>query len=55
MFHRITIAEWQSLLTIVSFAIFGIVFLAMFARACLLPKRDVQKLSQLPLHHDTES
>lgn len=54
MFKRISVEEWQSVLTVVSFAIFGVVFLATLIRVLLLPKQKVQQLSQLPLHDDTK-
>ncbi len=54
MFKRISVEEWQAVLTVVSFAIFGVVFLAMLARAIWLPKQQVQKLSELPLQDDTQ-
>jgi len=52
MFQRILVEDWQRTLTMISFAIFGIVFLLMLVRVLRLPREQVRHLENLPLQND---
>ena len=54
MFHRILVENWQTTLTIVSFAIFGIVFLAVLIRTWRAPNEAITRLENLPFENDHE-
>lgn len=54
MFHRILVEDWQRVLTIISFTIFGFVFLLMLLRVRRLPREEVQHLENLPLQNDSD-
>jgi hypothetical protein len=53
MFRRLLVEEWQSTLTIISFALFGGVFLVTLLRTLWMPREQVQHLNSLPLNDDT--
>ena len=52
LFHRIIVEDWQRALTIISFSIFGLVFLLTVARAMRLRSEKVHHLENLPLEND---
>lgn len=54
MFHRLLVEDWQRTLTIISFAIFALVFLITLIRVRRLPREQVEHLSNLPLQNDTD-
>ena len=54
MFRRILIENWQTTLTLLSFAIFGVVFISVLIRTMLAPREQIQKLANLPLEEDNE-
>ncbi len=54
MFRRLLVEDWQRTLTIISFAIFGLVFLLTIVRTLRLPRSKVQHLENLPLENDTD-
>ena len=54
MFRRILIENWQTTLTLVSFAIFGVVFISVLIRTMLAPRDQIQKIANLPLEEDNE-
>jgi hypothetical protein len=54
MFRRILVENWQTTLTLVSFAIFGAVFLSVLIRAWCAPKEHISKIANLPLENDHE-
>lgn len=49
MFHRVLVEEWQRVLTIASFTIFGVVFLLTLVRVARMPRRSLEHLENLPL------
>ena len=54
MFRRILVENWQTTLTLVSFAIFGLVFLFVLFRAWRAPREEVTRLAHLPLEGSHE-
>ena len=54
MFRRILIENWQTTLTLVSFAIFGAVFVSVIIRTWLMPREKLNKIANLPLENDNE-
>jgi hypothetical protein len=54
MFHRIIVEDWQRALTIISFAIFAMVFLLTLARALRLKRDRIDHLQNLPLQNDSD-
>jgi hypothetical protein len=54
MFHRILVEDWQRTLTIISFTIFGIVFLLTLLRVLRLPREEIRHLENLPLQNDSD-
>jgi len=53
MFHRILVEDWQRALTVISFAVFALVFCLTLARAMRLRRDQVQHLENLPLENDS--
>jgi hypothetical protein len=54
MFRRIIIENWQATLTLVSFALFGAVFVSVLIRTWLTPREKLDKIANLPLENDHE-
>lgn len=54
MFRRILVENWQTTLTLVSFAIFGAVFVSVLIRTALTPREKINKIANLPLDNDHE-
>ena len=54
MFRRILIENWQTTFTLVSFAIFGGVFLAVLIRTWRASREDVNRMARLPLEESHE-
>lgn len=54
MFRRILVENWQTVFTIVSFAIFGAVFLAVLIRTWRAPREQIERIANLPLENDHE-
>jgi hypothetical protein len=54
MFRRILVENWQTVLTLVSFAIFGAVFLAVLIRTLRAPRDRINRIARLPLDDDHE-
>jgi hypothetical protein len=54
MFRRILVENWQTTLTLVSFAIFGAVFVSVLIRTALAPREKISKIANLPLENDHE-
>lgn len=54
MFQRILVEDWQRVLTIISFTIFGLVFLLMLLRVGRMPREYVRHLENLPLQNDSD-
>jgi hypothetical protein len=54
MFRRLLVENWQATLTIVSFAIFGLVFLVVLIRTWRAPQEDVARAANLPLEDSHE-
>jgi hypothetical protein len=54
MFRRILVENWQTTLTLLSFAIFGAVFVSVLIRAALTPGEKISKIANLPLENDHE-
>jgi cbb3-type cytochrome oxidase subunit 3 len=52
MFRRILIDNWQTALTIVSFAIFFATFIAVLIRTFRTPRKKIAHLENLPLEDD---
>ena len=49
MFRRILVENWQTTLTLVSFAIFALVFLAVLIRVWKASRDEIARVAQLPL------
>lgn len=49
MFRRILVENWQTTLTLVSFAIFAAVFLAVLIRTWRASREEIARLANLPL------
>ena len=54
MFRRILVENWQSTLTIVSFAIFGFVYLAVLFRIWRASREEIARVAQMPLEDSHE-
>ena len=54
MFRRILVENWQTVLTVVSFAIFAAVFLAVLIRTWRAPRDQIDRIARLPLDNDHE-
>jgi tellurite resistance protein TehA-like permease len=52
MFRRILVENWQTALTIVSFAIFLATFIAVLIRTLRTPRNKIARLENLPLEDD---
>jgi hypothetical protein len=52
MFRRILVENWQTVLTIVSFAIFLATFAAVIVRTMLTPRQKITHIENLPLEED---
>ena len=55
MFHRILVEEWQRLLTVISFSIFLVTFVAIALRTRRMPAESIRHLENLPLEKDTNA
>ena len=49
MFRRILVENWQTTLTLVSFAIFAAVFVAVLIRVWRASREEIARLANLPL------
>jgi hypothetical protein len=52
MFRRILVENWQTALTIASFAIFFTTFAAVLIRTLRTPRKQIAHLENLPLEDD---
>jgi cbb3-type cytochrome oxidase subunit 3 len=52
MFRRLLVDNWQTALTIVSFAIFFITFAAVLIRTLRTPRNQIARIENLPLEDD---
>jgi hypothetical protein len=52
MFHRISLEEWESALTVFSFVVFFFVFITTAIRAWRTAPRAIQHMENLPLEDD---
>jgi hypothetical protein len=52
MFRRILVENWQTALTIVSFAIFLATFAAVVVRTLRTPRHKLTRIENLPLEDD---
>lgn len=55
MFKRVILDEWTTIVPIISFCIFFIVFLVVTLRALRLGKSERERLSSLPLEDSAAS
>jgi hypothetical protein len=49
MFRRILVENWQTTLTLVSFAIFALVFLAVLIRVWRASREEIARVANFPL------
>lgn len=49
MFKRVIVEEWATILPVVSFFIFFVVFAAITVRALRLGKKDRERMASMPL------
>jgi hypothetical protein len=54
MFRRLLVEDWQRTLTMVSFAIFFVTFLATALRTWRMPRERLRHLENLPLQKEDE-
>jgi ABC-type proline/glycine betaine transport system permease subunit len=54
MFRRLLVEHWQTTLTLVSFAIFGAVFLAVLIRTWRASREEITRVANLPLEDNYE-
>ena len=54
MFRRLIVENWQTTLTLVSFAIFGAVFLAVLIRTWRASREEIARIANLPLENGHE-
>jgi len=54
MFRRLIVENWQTTLTLVSFAIFGLVFLAVLIRTWRASREEIAHAANLPLEEPYE-
>ena len=54
MFRRILVENWQTSLTIVSFAIIALVFLAVLIRAWRATQQEIARVARMPLEDSHE-
>ena len=54
MFRRILVENWQTTLTLVSFALFGFVYLAVLVRACRASRDEINRAARMPLEDSHE-
>jgi ABC-type arginine/histidine transport system permease subunit len=54
MFRRILVENWQTTLTLVSFAIFATVFLAVLIRVWRASREEITRIAHLPLEDGHE-
>lgn len=52
MFRRLLVDNWQTALTIVSFAIFFVTFAAVLIRTLRTPRKQIARIENLPLEDD---
>jgi hypothetical protein len=49
MFRRILVENWQTTLTLVSFAVFGLVYCAVLIRTWRASREEISKAARMPL------
>jgi hypothetical protein len=54
MFRRLLVENWQTTLTLVSFGIFGSVFLAVLFRTWRASREEIARIANLPLENSHE-
>ena len=54
MFRRLLVENWQTTLTLVSFAIFATVYIVVLIRAWRATQEEIARLAQLPLEDNHE-
>ena len=54
MFRRLLVENWQTTLTLVSFAIFGTVFLTVLIRTWRASREEIARAANLPLENSHE-
>lgn len=53
MFRRIIVEDWERTLSLLGWALCGLVFLVTTVRALRMPRESVQRLENLPLENET--
>ncbi len=55
MFERVTHADWVSVVPFVAFVCFTAAFAMIVIRALRIPRKEVDRLSRMPLEDDTNN
>lgn len=53
MFREVVYPDWAAICTVVAFVIVLAVFIAMVVRAVRMPKKEVERMSEMPLKDST--